>query len=209
MKLTIFGATGRTGQHLLKQALAEGHQVTVMVRDPGKLSIQNERLKVIQGSLNEESFVEQAVAGADAVLSVLGPASNKPTFEISQAMQTIIHAMKKSGVKRLVISAGAGVGDPADKPKLFNRLINMLLQATAKNVYEDMLRTVELVRDSGLDWTVVRVPMLTDGPATGQVKVGMVGDGMGPRISRVDMAGFMLQEVVSSQYINKAPAISN
>jgi putative NADH-flavin reductase len=209
MKLAIFGATGRTGRVLLQKALEEDHQVTVLVRNPAKLTEQNDHLTVIQGSLNDISGVEQAVAGAEAVLSVLGPANNQPTYEISRGMQVIITAMQQQGVKRLVVSAGAGVGDPDDSPRLFNQLMNVLLKATSRYVYEDMLKTVELVRASDLDWTVMRVPMLTDDPATGNVKVGMVGKGMGPRISRADMANFMLQQAKSNQFIRKAPAISN
>lgn len=209
MKLAIFGATGRTGQHLLRQALEAGHDVTILARDPAKVAVKNDRLRVVKGSVTDSACVDQVVAGADAVLSVLGPTSNEPTFAISRGTQSIIQSMKKNGIKRLVISAGAGVGDPGDSPKLFNKFINVLLKATAKNVYEDMLRTVALVRESGLDWTVVRVPMLTDAPKTGQVKVGMVGKGMGPRITRADMAEYMLQQVQSDEHIRKAPAVSN
>lgn len=209
MKLTIFGATGRTGQHLLRQALAAGHQVTVLVRDPAKIPSQHDRLRVVKGSLTDAACLNQVIAGADAVISALGPSNNQPTFDISSGMQGIITAMKMNGVKRLIISAGAGVGDPGDQPKLFNKVMNVMLKAAARNVYEDMLKTVALVRESGLDWTVVRVPMLTDDPATGQVKVGMVGKGMGPRISRADMAEFLLKQAGSREYVGKAPAISN
>ena len=87
--------------------------------------------------------------------------------------------------------------------------MNALLKVASRYVYEDMLKTVDLVRASGLDWTIVRVPMLTDEPATGQVKAGMVGKGMGARISRADMADFMLEQVKNSDYVRKAPAISN
>ena len=209
MKLTIFGATGRTGQHLLRQALQAGHQVTVLVRDPAKLAASDARVRVVKGSLQDAACVDQAVAGADAVISVLGPSNNQPSFDISRGMGVIIQAMKARGVQRLVISAGAGVGDPQDAPGLFNRVMNVLLKAAAKNVYEDMLRTVSLVRESGLDWTVVRVPMLTDAAASGQIKVGMVGKGMGPRISRADMADFLLKQAASQEFSGKAPAISN
>ncbi len=209
MKLTIFGATGRMGQHLLRQALEAGYEVTVLVRDPGKIQVQNDRLRIVKGSLQEAACLNQVIAGAEVVLSALGPTNNQPTFEISQGMQGIIAAMKQNGVKRLILSAGAGVSDPGDAPWLFNKLINVLLKSTARYVYEDMHKTVALVRESRLDWTVVRVPMLTDTPATGQVRVGMVGKGMGPRISRADMADFMLKQVDSREYVGKAPAISN
>ena len=207
--VAIFGATGRAGKHLVQQALDSGYCVRALARDPGKLAMQHERLLVIQGSLGDAARVEQVVAGADAVLSVLGPTSNEPTFEISQGTTTIIKAMKQHGVKRLVISAGAGVGDPGDAPKLFNKLINVALKATARNVYEDMLKTVALVRESGLEWTVVRVPRLTDTPPTGHVRVGMVGQGTGANLSRADMAEFMLKQVDDLRHLRKAPVISN
>ncbi len=207
--VAIFGATGRAGKHLVQQALDSGYCVRALARDPGKLAMQHERLLVIQGSLGDAARVEQVVAGADAVLSVLGPTSNEPTFEISQGTTTIIKAMKQHGVKRLVISAGAGVGDPGDAPKLFNKLINVALKATARNVYEDMLKTVATVRESELDWTVVRVPRLTDGPPTGQIKTGMVGKGTGVNLSRADMAAFMLQQVDDFRHLRQAPVISN
>ena len=207
--VAIFGATGRTGQHLVQQALERGYGVRVLARDPGKLTAQNEQLVIIQGSLSDAERVAQVINGADAVLSVLGPTSNEPTFEISQGTTTLIKAMKQHGVRRLVISAGAGVGDPGDAPKLFNKLINVALKATARNVYEDMLKTVALVRESGLEWTVVRVPRLTDTSKTGNVRVGMVGKGTGANLSRADMAEFMLKQVDDLRHLRQAPVISN
>jgi putative NADH-flavin reductase len=207
--LALFGATGRAGKYLLQQALDGGYNVRVLARDPGKLGMQHERLVVVRGSLKDAACVEEVIAGADAVLSVLGPTSNEPTFEISQGTAGIIKTMKQHGVKRLIISAGAGVGDPGDTPKLFNKLINVALKATARNVYEDMLKTVDQVRASGLEWTVVRVPRLTDTPKTGQVRVGMVGQGTGANLSRADMAEFMLKQVNDGRHLRKAPVISN
>lgn len=207
--LALFGATGRTGRHLLQQALERGYNVRVLARDPGKLAVQSERLVVVRGNLKDAACVEEVITGADAVLSVLGPTSNEPTFEISRGTADIMSTMKRQGVKRLIISAGAGVGDPGDTPKLFNKLINVALKATARNVYEDMLKTVDQVRGSGLEWTVVRVPRLTDGPKSGQVRVGMVGKGTGATLSRADMAEFMLKQVNDNRHLRQAPVISN
>lgn len=209
MKLTIFGASGRTGRPLVTQALEAGHQVSVLVRTPSKLPIQHENLTVIQGDIRNAEQVETAVAGADAVLSVLGPTSSAPDYQVSQGTAHILAAMGQHGIRRLVISAGAGVGDPEDAPKLANKLINLLLRLVSRHVYEDMKRTVDLVRASDLDWTVVRVPMLTAEPATGQIKAAYVGKGMGMRITREDMAHFMLQQAADARYIRQAPAISN
>ncbi len=209
MKIAIFGGTGRTGLHLVEQALAEGYQVVVLARTPSKLSISNAALKVIQGDVQDTQAVDQTIAGVDAVISVLGPTNNDPTFEVSQGMSNILHTMKAQGVRRLIITAGAGVGDPNDAPKLFNHVMNFLLKLMAKNVLADMTKAVEMARSSGLDWTVVRLPMLTDDPKTGNVQVGYVGKGMGSRIARADIAAFILAQLKDNTYLQKSPAISN
>jgi len=209
LKIAVFGATGRTGQHLVQQALEQGHDVVALARTPSKLTIQNKALKIIQGDVKDPACVEQVITGADAVVSVMGPTSNRATFEVSQGTQHILAAMSKYGVKRLIISAGAGVGDPEDTPGLFNKVMNSLLKAAAKNVFEDMLKTIAFVRSSDRDWTVVRVPMLTGDAKTGRVKVGMVGKGMGSRISRADLAEYILKILQSGEQLRRAPAISN
>ncbi len=209
MKLAIFGGTGKTGKYLVEQALAEGNHVTALVRNPSKLSIQNHHLTVVQGEVGNAAAVERTMAGADAVISVLGPTTNAPEFHISAGIQNIVAAMKKQGVRRLIVSTGAGVADPNDEPKLFHHLMNFALTLVSRNVYEDMKRMVDIVRASDLDWTIVRVPMLTDDPKTGRVQVGYVGKGMGPRITRADMADFILKQVSDRQFVRQAPAISN
>ena len=209
MNIIIFGATGRTGQLLVEKALERGHQVTALARSPEKLTGFNGQLEIVQGDARDAGKVAEAVAGAEAVISVLGPTENRPVFAVSEATENILSAMKDQGVERLILSAGAGVGDPQDAPRLFNRLIDFLLKLFSRWVYEDMVRTVEQVRSSDLQWTVVRVPMLVDGEETEEVQVGYVGKGMGPRVSRADLAAFMLDQLASSEYVQQAPAISS
>lgn len=209
MKLAIFGATGRTGRHLVKQALERDYEVLAFTRSPEKMPVNSDKLTVVKGDVQNADKVEQAIAGVDAVVSTLGPAENKPVFAVTEGTQHILDAMHKHGVERLVVSAGAGVRDPNDEPKLFNHAINFLLKIVSRWVYEDMRRTVDLVRGSDVKWTVVRVPMLTDDGPTGDVKVGYVGKGLGPRLTRADMARFMLDQVESDELVHRAPAISN
>jgi putative NADH-flavin reductase len=208
MKIAVFGGTGRTGRYVVEQALAAGHEVVALARTPGKLQ-SHAGLTVIQGDVQDLAAVEKTIVGAAAVVSVLGPTSNEPKFEVSKGMKNILAAMRKYGVRRLIISAGAGVDDPNDTPKLSNKAINLLLKLVARNVYKDMKGVVEIVRASDRDWTVVRVPRLVDGPKTGSVKVGYVGNGMGMQINRADMASFMLEQLQNDAYVRKAPAISN
>lgn len=209
MKLTIFGATGRTGRLLVEQALAAGHEVTAFARNPARLGQTHAHLRVVQGDLTNAAQIEAAIQGADAVLSVLGPSNNQPTFEISRGTDLILSAMQKTGVHRLVISAGAGVRDPQDKPGVFDKMIGALLKATSRNVVEDMMQAVAKVRSCDRDWTIVRVPMLTDDPAKGAIKIGYLGDGVGARIARADMAAFILKQAGDRAYLRQAPVISN
>lgn len=209
MKITIFGATGQTGLYLVALALEAGHEVTVLIRTPSKLVIDDHRLTVLKGDITNADQVADAIAGADAVISVLGPTSNRPDFVISQGIKHIITAMGKHGVRRLVVSAGAGVSDPNDKPGIFNKVIGAIVRIFSRYVYEDMVSAVTLVRQSNLDWTVVRVPMLTNEPARGGIKVAYVGKGLRSRITRADLADFMLGQVDDMTHLHQAPAVSN
>jgi putative NADH-flavin reductase len=209
MKVTVFGATGGTGQHVVKKAIEKGHQVVAFTRSPDKLKIKDENLTVFAGDVLDEEIVTEAINGADAVISTLAPVDNSPKFVVSAGTKNILAGMKQNGVSRLVVTSGAGVGDPKDAPKFVNKLINFLLRMTAKNVFADMQNTTEIVRQSDLDWTIVRVPMLADDPQTGVLKVGWVGKGVGVRIGRADLASFLLDQLEDETYLRQSPVVSN
>lgn len=209
MKITIFGASGRTGQQVVQQALQRGHQVTAFSRSPSELQSSGDRLNVVEGDIRQAEKVSQAIEAAEAVISVLGPTENKPTFAVTEGTGNIIKSMRRHNVNRLILTAGAGVTDPKDEPRLINRLINFMLKATARWVYEDMQRTVSLVRHSELDWTVVRVPRLTDGEQSGQVNFSYVGRGMGFQISRANLAQALLDILESGDFSQQAPVASS
>lgn len=214
MRVTIFGATGKTGKLLVEEALSAGHDVVAFTRTSSKLnpatsaSAAQRKLTVVQGALENAADVERAVAGVDAVISVLGPGSNAADLPITRGMQNILAAMQKHKVKRLIVSTGAGVRDADDQPKLADKLIVSLLKLVNKNVLQDMVSTVEVVRASDRDWTIVRVPMLTDDPPTGALRVGAVGKDIGTRVGRADLAAFLLKQIGSATHVRRAPAIS-
>jgi putative NADH-flavin reductase len=209
VKLTLFGSTGRTGRLLVEAALARGYYITAFARNPAMLGLQSERLYVLQGEILDPQKVSEAVEEADAVISVLGPTNNQPTFEVSKGMANILAAMQVHSVRRLVVSCGASVRDPNDAPGLFDRVVGAWLKLTSHNVYEDMLRMVRLVQASDRAWTVVRVPMLTDAPKTGNVRVGYIGKGVGARLARSDLADFMVAQIKDTAFLRQAPFISN
>ena len=208
MKVAIFGGTGRTGQLVVQQALASGYDVIILARMPAKLSIQHEKLSFVTGELLDAGRVNEVIQGSDGVLSVLGSGSNKPDYVVARGMKLILTAMQTNNVRRIIMSAGAGVRQPGDKPKSMDYLMGLLLRVFAKNVLSDMQEAVREVQASDRDWTIVRVPMLTDQPSQATLKVGLVGD-IRSRLSRTDLAAFMVKQLTESTYIRKAPAISN
>ena len=208
MKVAVFGATGRTGRHLVEGALRDGHEVVALVRDPGKLDVSYEGLRLVEGDVLIPSRVEQTVAGADAVLSALGHTKTSPKDVHARGTENIVAAMKKHGVRRLVSLTGAGVRDAGDRPKVVDRVFSGLLKLLQRDVLEDAERHAGVIRASGLDWTIVRAPRLTDGPATGKYRVGSVGQNSGTKISRADVAGFMLRGLTDHSNVGQAPMIS-
>lgn len=192
----------------MRQALDAGYEVVALARTPSKITTPHERLTILQGDILDAAQVEAAIQGVDAVLSVLGPSSNKPDFTVSKGFDNILSAMQKQNVRRIILTAGAAVHDPLDKPPIMDRFFHLMVRVFSKNVFEDMAQVVAKVRASDLDWTIVRVPVLRDTPATGNLKVGYLGD-TSPMLSREDLAAFMLKQLNDDTYLKKAPAVSN
>jgi putative NADH-flavin reductase len=210
IKITIFGATGGTGKQLVEQALEAEYEVVAYARNPSKLNITHEHLTVVQGELSDQALIENAIKGTDAVLSTLGPRGGSKNKPITQGMQNIIAAMKKQRVRRLIITSTLSAKDSNDKPNLRTKAMVNLVKTTMHGAYEDIVSAAETVRNSDLDWTIVRLTMLNNDPKSGTVKAGYVGDGkVGTWISRADIADFMLKQVENTEYLHQAPAISN
>jgi putative NADH-flavin reductase len=210
MKIAIFGATGETGRQLVEQALAAGYQVVAYVRNPSKLNTKHENLTIVQGELADQAIIERAVSGADAVISVLGPRGGSKGKPITRGMQNIIEAMKKQGVRRLIISSTLSAKDPNDLPDFKAKALVNLVKLTMHAAYEEIVSVADTVRKSDLDWTIVRLTTLNNNPKSGKVRVGYLGKGeVGLRISRADLAEFMLKQVQDTKYLRQAPVINN
>ena len=206
MKVLIIGATGATGQILMREALAQGHEVTALARNPSAVAPEDPGLRVLQGNALEVSSVEAAVAGQDAVLSALGTRSSRPTTLFSESTQNVISAMNKHGVRHLVCITGIGVGDSKGHVGfLYDRIIRPFV---VKNIYDDKERQEEAIKQSDLDWVIVRPARLTDEPAKGEYKVFLGGSYKAKTISRADVADFMLAQLTDDTYVHKTPVIS-
>jgi putative NADH-flavin reductase len=206
MKITIFGASGSVGREATKQAIEQGHEVTAFVRDPAKLGIEDVGLRIVEGDVMNAASVEQAVSGQDAVLCILG-AGRKGNVR-SEGTRNIIIAMEKTGVRRLICQSSLGVGDSSGNLNFFWKYImfGMLL----REAYADHVRQEEFIKQSGLDWTIVRPAVFTDGPRTGRYRHGFSSDasGLTLKISRADVADFLLKQLTDDTYLRKAPGLS-
>jgi hypothetical protein len=150
------------------------------------------------------------VAGANAVISVLGPRRGSKGKPITAGTQNVIAAMKKQGVHRLIVATTASAKDPKDKPEFRFRVMIGIVKLFIHAAYEDIIGTAEAVRNSDLDWTIVRLSLLNNGPLTGKVKTGYMGRGeVGTGISRADIADFILRQVNDTRFLRQAPLISN
>ncbi len=209
MHLAIFGAAGQTGQPLVAQALAAGHTVTAFVRNPAQLITRPAHLTVVPGDATDLDAVERAVAGANAVISVLATSGTQAvahTRPLTRSTQNILAAMHKYGVRRLVQSA-AGLPQPGDAADLRFQALMAFVKLIAPASHADTTGSVQVVRASDVDWTIVRMPLPTNAPPTGQVQAGPVSAAIGMRIARADAAAFMLREVQAAQYLRQAPVV--
>lgn len=208
MKLLIIGATGGTGKQLVQQALEQNHDVTALVRDPAKMQIRHERLRVVVGNILNPASVDAAVAGQDAILSSLGTRKwFRPTTLFSEGTKNLLRAMDRNGVRRLICITGVGVRETLGHGGfLYDKFFHPLF---TKRIYDDKDRQEEIIRSSGLEWIIVRPGLLTNGPATGNYRVltDLTGVTIG-RISRADVAAFMLAQLTSDRYLRQAPVLA-
>jgi len=209
MRLLIIGATGGTGRLLVAQALERGHQVTALARKPASVRLQHERLRVVGGDVLDYASVERAVRGQDAVLSALGHKRwFYPNRILSDGTRNLLRAMEALGVRRFVCETSLGVGDSRGRMGLYYTLF--VIPFILPLYYWDKSRQERLIRASPLDWTIVRPGVLTNGPRRGRYRHGpRVGSWIWTvRISRTDVADFMLNQLTDDTYLRSAPGVS-
>jgi putative NADH-flavin reductase len=210
MKIALFGATGGTGRHTIRQACDAGHEVTAVVRDPVRLTESHPRLTVLQADVMDPAAIGPAIAGRDAVVSALGSRDGRvPTTLCADSAASIVQAMRGARVRRLVVVSAGTLTTAGDGP-LTRLVMKPLLARLLKHTIADKRRMEDLVRASGLQWTIVRPPMLTDGPHTGAYRTAIDHNVRGTlRVSRADLADCILRCLVDHRPINAALSVGN
>jgi putative NADH-flavin reductase len=203
MKLTILGATGGTGRHLVAAALDRGHQVTALVRRPGSFDASPGLTEHAWTDLADSATLTQALTGSDAVISTLGGAAKGATTVCTDAIRTTLTAMSAAKLTRLVVLSAHGVLETHDRS-----LFSVAVWAGVGEKMKDKEGMERLITESDLDWTIVRPPMLKDTPATGKYQVGEeLPIRLWDSIGREDLAGFLLREVENPRFVRKYPRI--
>lgn len=207
MNLLIFGATGGTGRELVKQALAQGHTVTAFVRDASKLNIQDSNLKVVEGDVTNAATVQHAVQGQDVVLSALGSRSLKRNPALVEGVRHIVRAMEGSGTRRLVYQSALGVGESENQVSFLVRYF--VIPLVLRNAIADHEEKEAAIKQSKLDWVIVRPAGLTNGKHTGVYHHGdpVQHKPLQPQISRADVADFMLKQVSDDTNVHQTPGV--
>jgi putative NADH-flavin reductase len=208
VNIVVFGATGATGQQIVQQAVSQGHRVTAFVRRPEGLGAIGARVRIVIGDVTQDrSKVAQAVQGQEVVISALGRRNTLHSERlISRAVDAIAPAMEQAGVRRIILVSAFGVGESRRDAPLIPRIMYRLLLS---DIFADKKAAEDRLRSSSLDWTIVYPVLLTNGPLTGRYRVAERLELHGiPKISRADVAHFILREAESPSFLHRVAAVS-
>ncbi|WP_299680009.1 NAD(P)-dependent oxidoreductase [uncultured Tenacibaculum sp.] len=210
MKLIIFGATGTVGKHVVNQALEQGYDVTAFCRDKRKLSeVSNKKLQYFEGDVFNKKDVSEAIKGKEAVIIVLGSGKSRKSSVRSFGTKNIIEAMEENNVKRLICQSTLGTGESNNNLNFFWKYI--MFGWFLKQVFLDHELQEKYVRASNLDWTIVKPSAFTDGEKTEQYLHGFPSSlkSLKLKISRADVADFILKQLRTNMYLLKSPGVSH
>lgn len=210
MRILIVGASKGIGLETTRQALAAGYDVRALARSATSIKLSDTKLEKVQGDALDQQDVETALAGVDAVIVTLGVGLGdlfKPVNLFSDATRVLIDAMKAKGVDRLICITGFGAGDSQASISLLQRVPFRIVFGRA---YDDKSRQEDLIKQSGLDWTIVRPGVLLNGPRTGRYKVlREPSEWRNGIISRANVADFLIRQIEDRAFVHAAPVLVN
>ncbi|NQX43140.1 Putative NADH-flavin reductase [Pedobacter steynii] len=209
-KILVFGGSGGTGKHFIEQALSAGYAITAVIRNPDAFTVAHQNLTVIKGDVLIPKTYEKELEECETVVSCLGIPKIQQTTLYSSGIRNIVSIMEKSRPKRLICISSGALDIPAHSSFIMTFLLKNVLQKLYKPIYADMRIMEGIIKASGLDWTIVRAPKLTDGKATGKYKniTGLPLRGI-PKISRADLAAFMLTHIADSGTFKSTIDVAN
>jgi len=203
MRVIVFGATGKTGRHVVDAALTAGHQVVAFGRSVDRLDISHEALELHKGDVFDQQAVSSAVAGCDAVIVCLGSTGLRDKTTLASGTQVIVDAMADATGDRLVVLSAVAVGESWRQTPWSSKL---LFRTLLRNVLADHERQEVIVKSSPLTWTIVRAAVLKDEPATGSIIAS--NDRRTTKINRADVASYLVDQLTDNAHERRAISIS-
>jgi putative NADH-flavin reductase len=213
MKVMLFGATGFSGQAILAEALNQGHEVTILVRDASKIQMRHKNLTIIEGNVLDPLTVASVLHHQEAVIQCLGvggKGNGKPSTFISDSTKIIVDEMQEQQIKRLIAMSNVGAGNSiAFQPWFFTKIILPYFMKWLQVIIEDKNRMEPIIMNSSLDWTIVRCPNIVDKPARGTCNATLDGKGLKLSVTLPDLSKFMVDQLKQTAFIKQAPSVSN
>jgi putative NADH-flavin reductase len=209
MRLALFGATGRAGGAVLRQSRAAGYEIQALARSPGRLDRDDPCVAVTAGDVRDVAAAEQVVRGADAVVSAIGGTRPANLAVLQKGTAGILTAMKRHGVRRLIVIQGFHLPFPGDPHNLGRPAMRTMLYLWNRHLIADTYRMAEVLKASELDWTLIRMPRLTAGPPSKGYRVGHLALGPWSRVTTGQVGHFTLACLADGGFVREAPMIAD
>jgi len=206
-KVAIIGGSGKAGRFLVKQILEAGYQMRLLLRNPEKFTLSDERIEVLKGDARDFPSIKALLQGCDAVLSTLGQPKGEAPI-ISMVTGHVLTAMRELGIRRYILTRGASVDAPGDHKDFYTKLPTKLIQWTFPAYWADWQKELALLMKSEVEWTLVRLPIIVEESVSGDAKVNLERL-PGKKINGTDLANFLVIQLADKQYLRKAPFIAN
>ncbi len=206
--IAVFGGTGRTGVPTINALLAEGYTVRAQARNPAAIRTEHENLVVLEGDYSNAQAVADVIEGSQAVIQLVGHVKGSAPTLLTEGMRHVIAGMRFYDIQRVINLTGAGVPYPQDHPKLTDRFFRLVMRVAFADLIKDATASSQLLRSSGLAYTNVRAPRLTEADPKGTLKTGYVGD-ISSSMTRADLANFLISVLRDDSHIHDEPAVSN
>ncbi|MCM0665650.1 NAD(P)-dependent oxidoreductase [Flavobacterium tyrosinilyticum] len=205
-KVAVLGGGGRTGKYLVNQLLENGFSVKLLLRNPDDFTIQNSKIEIIKGDAINEESINLLLKDCQAVVSTIGQRPGEPMVA-SQATKNVLNAMKRNGIERYVLLAGLNIDTPFDKKSPKTIMATDWMKTNFPEIQKDRQLTYDLLVDSKIDWTQVRVPFIVFSTDSSEIAVN-IEDCLSEKISALDISKFMVKEMIESNYSRQSPFIS-
>lgn len=203
----IIGVTGKVGKHLVNKALDNSYNVKILVRNSKKITSIYHNVDVLEGDATKVNDVRNLLKDCDVIISSVGqPPKADPIYSI--VTKNVLEVMKEFKITRYLVVSGAPVNAPQDRKNLFNKFIAVMMRFLYAKMMSDKQKELDILMDSNVDWTLVRLPLVKEGNPIGKIKESLENP-PGTKVDNIDIADFLIKQISSNDYIKACPFISN